>query len=116
MPPVAAVVVPVLLALVALLLLGPAGPLAVGAAVAAAALVARTAHRRLGGLTGDVLGAGVETALLAPRLVRAQRGLSAPSSGDRTAPRGVPCEAATSSPGASARDIGCGHQMRRPIS
>jgi adenosylcobinamide-GDP ribazoletransferase len=56
------------LALLALLL-GPEGPLAVGAAVATAGLLARAAHRRLGGLTGDVLGAGVEAALFAALVV-----------------------------------------------
>ena len=67
-PTVLAVAVPVSLALAALLL-GPVGPLAVGAAVAAAGLLARAAHRRLGGLTGDVLGAGVETAVFAALVV-----------------------------------------------
>lgn len=44
------------------------GPIAAGAVLAAAAAaagIAVHAHRRLGGLTGDVLGAGVEVALLA---------------------------------------------------
>ena len=67
-PLAAAVAVPLALAVVALVL-GPAGPLAVGAAVLAAGLLARAAHRRLGGLTGDVLGAGVEAALLAALVV-----------------------------------------------
>lgn len=67
-PTLVAVAVPVVLALVGLLV-GPEGPLAVGAAVLAAAALARHAHRRLGGLTGDVLGAGVETALLAALVV-----------------------------------------------
>lgn len=67
-PVAVAVAVPVLLATAALLV-GLVGPLVVAAAVAAAGLVARAAHRRLGGLTGDVLGAGVETALLAALVV-----------------------------------------------
>ncbi len=72
-PPAAAVAVPVVLAAVAVLVAGAAGALASGAAVGAAALLARTAHRRLGGLTGDVLGAGVEVALLAALVVLSAR-------------------------------------------
>lgn len=64
-----AVAVPTGLAAVGLVVVGPGGPLAVGAAVVAAGVLARAAHRRLGGLTGDVLGAGVETGLLAALVV-----------------------------------------------
>lgn len=64
-----AVAVPLLLALVALLSVGPAGALAVSAGVLAAGALAVHASRRLGGLTGDVLGAGVEVALLAALVV-----------------------------------------------
>ncbi|MGJ7440453.1 adenosylcobinamide-GDP ribazoletransferase [Aquipuribacter sp. MA13-6] len=53
------------LALLGLVLAGPVAALAVLAAVVAAGALASHAHRRLGGLTGDVLGAGVEVALLA---------------------------------------------------
>lgn len=42
-----------------------AGPLCVVVGLLGAALVLRTAVRRLGGITGDVLGAGVEVALAA---------------------------------------------------
>lgn len=42
-----------------------AGPLCVVVALLGAGLVLRTAVRRLGGMTGDVLGAGVEVALAA---------------------------------------------------
>ena len=58
------VVVAVVLALPATLLLGAAGSAAVLVGLAAGAAVAATAHRRLGGLTGDVLGAAVEVSLL----------------------------------------------------
>ncbi len=64
-----AVALPVLLAGVAWVLAGGRGTLAVGLAVLAAGGLARHAHRRLGGLTGDVLGAGVECALLAALVV-----------------------------------------------
>ncbi|MFC3688094.1 adenosylcobinamide-GDP ribazoletransferase [Aquipuribacter hungaricus] len=64
-----AVLVPLAVAAVAWPAAGPRGPLAVGLAVLAAGLLARHAHRRLGGLTGDVLGAGVEVALLAALVV-----------------------------------------------
>lgn len=53
------------LALLGLVLAGWVAALAVVAAPAAAGLLAAHAHRRLGGLTGDVLGAGGEVALLA---------------------------------------------------
>jgi adenosylcobinamide-GDP ribazoletransferase len=64
-----AVAVPLLLALVGLLTMGPVGALAVGAGVLAAGALAVHASHRLGGLTGDVLGAGVEVALLAALVV-----------------------------------------------
>lgn len=53
------------LAALGLVLAGWAAALAVVLAVVAAGALAWHAHRRLGGLTGDVLGAGVEVALLA---------------------------------------------------
>lgn len=58
-----------LLAGLGLLTAGWVAAAAVLAAPAAAGLLAAHAHRRLGGLTGDVLGAGVEVALLAALLV-----------------------------------------------
>ena len=64
-PVPAAGLVLVALAAVALLLDGWHGLGGVGAAVAAAALVLLLARRRLGGVTGDVLGAVVEVALAA---------------------------------------------------
>jgi adenosylcobinamide-GDP ribazoletransferase len=64
-----AVGAPLLLAALALVTLGPPGALAVVAAVLAAGAVAAHAHHRLGGLSGDVLGAGVELALLAGLVV-----------------------------------------------
>ena len=64
-----AVAVPAVVAAAGWFAAGPRGPLAVGLAVLAAAALARHAHRRLGGLTGDVLGAGVEVALLAALVV-----------------------------------------------
>jgi len=64
-----AVAVPVGVAALGWAAAGPSGPLAVGGAVLAAGVLARHAHRRLGGLTGDVLGAGVEVALLAGLVV-----------------------------------------------
>ncbi len=54
-----------LLALLGLLMASWVAAVAVLVAVAAAGLLAGHAHRRLGGLTGDVLGAAVEVALLA---------------------------------------------------
>ena len=45
-------------------MLGPAGPLLVVAGLSGALLVALGASRRLGGVTGDVLGAVVEIAEL----------------------------------------------------
>jgi adenosylcobinamide-GDP ribazoletransferase len=58
-----------LLALVvALLLVGTAAPFLVAAAAIAAAAVGMTAWRKLGGVTGDVLGASVETATTAALL------------------------------------------------
>ena len=50
--------------LAALAALGPAGLVALAAAVVVAMAVARFMTGRLGGITGDVLGAGVETAEL----------------------------------------------------
>ncbi|MDT8912131.1 adenosylcobinamide-GDP ribazoletransferase [Amycolatopsis sp. PS_44_ISF1] len=47
------------------------GPVAVAAAYAAAALLLTRCVRRLGGITGDVLGAGVEVAVAAALLVLA---------------------------------------------
>ena len=64
-----AVAVPLVVAGVGWLVAGPRGPLAVGLAVLGAAALASHAHRRLGGLTGDVLGAGVEVALLTALVV-----------------------------------------------
>ena len=49
------------------------GALAVGAALAAAGLLLRRAVRRLGGITGDVLGAGVELGTAAALLVLSAR-------------------------------------------
>jgi len=68
-PVALAVAVPLVVAALGWLVAGPRGPLAVGLAVLAAAALARHAHRRLGGLTGDVLGAGVEVALLTALVV-----------------------------------------------
>lgn len=53
------------------LLAGPAGALATLAALVAAGAVARRCVHRLGGLTGDVLGAGVEIGSLAALLALA---------------------------------------------
>lgn len=58
-----------LLAVLGLATVGWVGVVAVGAAAGAAGLLAWHASRRLGGLTGDVLGAGVEVALLAALVV-----------------------------------------------
>lgn len=66
-----AVAVPVALAAVGGLTVGPTAALAVGVAVLAAGALAAHAHRRLGGLTGDVLGGCVEVSLLAALTVLA---------------------------------------------
>jgi adenosylcobinamide-GDP ribazoletransferase len=79
-PRAVALLVAVLVAALAALVAGPAGPdaeraaLAVAAGCAVGAVVAGRAVRRLGGITGDVLGAGVEwgttTALVVLALAR----------------------------------------------
>ncbi|GAA0809179.1 adenosylcobinamide-GDP ribazoletransferase [Spirilliplanes yamanashiensis] len=49
------------------------GPLAVAAALVTAGLLTRHARRRLGGITGDVIGAGVELSTVAALVVLAVR-------------------------------------------
>lgn len=58
-------------ALVGAVLAGWSGPLAVAAAALAAAEVARRGRARVGGMTGDLMGATVEVALVAVLLVLA---------------------------------------------
>jgi adenosylcobinamide-GDP ribazoletransferase len=72
-PPVAAAAVAVLTAVLAATLGTPwwAGPAAVAAAYAGAGLLLRRCVRRLGGVTGDVLGACVEVAVAAALVVLA---------------------------------------------
>ncbi len=70
-PVLGAALVSVATAVLALALLGWAGIAAVVAAVLASLLLTRTVRRRLGGITGDVLGWLVELALLVAVLVLA---------------------------------------------
>jgi adenosylcobinamide-GDP ribazoletransferase len=58
----------VVAAVVAGVILGPAGLLALALTAAAVLAIVFFLSRRLGGITGDVLGAGVETAELAALL------------------------------------------------
>lgn len=64
-PRTAAILTWVILAGLAALAIGPTGPIAILAAALAAAITLMQARSRLGGMTGDVLGAAVEVAATA---------------------------------------------------